>query len=85
MPQKTRRFENLHTQEGAHLHTYTHVETSHGLTTTRTLQAHLTDYIMARNRSGLSIPIAARKYKNTGDHLSDAVRHHESLTRSRIR
>ena len=44
---ETRRFENLHTQEGAHLHTYTHVETSHGLTTTRTLTAStlLTDYI----------------------------------------
>ena len=44
---ENRRFENLHTQEGAHLHTYTHVETSHGFTTTRSLTAStlLTDYI----------------------------------------
>ena len=44
---ENRRFKNLHTQEGAHLHTYTHVETSHGFTTTRTLTAStlLTDYI----------------------------------------
>ena len=44
---QTRRFENLHTQEGAHLHTYTDVQTSHGFTTTRTLTAStlLTDYI----------------------------------------
>ena len=44
---ENRRFENLHTQEGAHLHTYTDVETSHGFTTTRTLTAStlLTDYI----------------------------------------
>ncbi len=42
-----RRFENLHTQENAHLHTHTDVETSHGFTTTRTLTAStmLTDYI----------------------------------------
>ena len=42
-----RRFENLHTQENAQLHTHTDVETSHGFTTTRTLTAStmLTDYI----------------------------------------
>ena len=41
------RFENLHTQENAHLHTHTDVETSHGFITTRTLTAStlLTDYI----------------------------------------
>ena len=41
------RFENLHTQENAQLHTHTDVETSHGFTTTRTLTAStmLTDYI----------------------------------------
>ena len=44
---QTRRFENLHIQEGAHLQTHTDVETSHGFTTTRTLAAStlLTDYI----------------------------------------
>ena len=84
---ENRRFENLHTQEGAHLHTYTHVETSHGFTTTRSLTAStlLTDYIKwPGSRSGLSIPISARKYKNSGDLLADAVWHHESITRSRI-
>ena len=42
-----RRFENLHTEADAHLHTHTDVETSHGFTTTRTLTAStlLTDYI----------------------------------------
>ena len=42
-----RRFENLHTQDNAQLHTHTDVETSHGFTTTRTLTAStmLTDYI----------------------------------------
>ena len=42
-----RRFQNLHTQEGAHLDTYTEVEKAHGLTTTRTLTTStlLTDYI----------------------------------------
>ena len=44
---EARRFENLHTQQGAHINTHTHVETSHGFTTTRTLTAStlLTDYI----------------------------------------
>lgn len=44
---QARRFENLHTEEDAHLHTHTDVETSHGFTTTRTLTAStlLTDYI----------------------------------------
>ena len=44
---QVRRFENLHTEAGAHLDTYTDVETSHGFTTTRTLTAStlLTDYI----------------------------------------
>ena len=72
---ETRRFENLHTQE---------VRVDHHTHPNRKHIAHRL-HQMARNRSGLSIPIAARKYKNTGDHLSDAVRHHESLTRSRIR
>ena len=42
-----RRFQNLHTQEGAHLHTHTDVEKAHGFTTTRTLTTStlLTDYI----------------------------------------
>ena len=42
-----RRFENLHTEADAHLQTHTHVETSHGFTTTRTLTAStlLNDYI----------------------------------------
>ena len=34
-----RRFENLHTQAGAHLDRYTDVETAHGFTTTRTLRS----------------------------------------------
>ena len=44
---QARRFQNLHTQEGAHLDTHTDVQTSHGFTTTRTLTAStlLTDYI----------------------------------------
>ena len=41
------RCENRHTQENAHLHTYTDVETSHGFQKTRTLTAStlLADYI----------------------------------------
>jgi predicted transposase YbfD/YdcC len=35
---ETRRFEALHTQEGAHLDRHTAVETAHGFTTTRTLR-----------------------------------------------
>jgi predicted transposase YbfD/YdcC len=44
---EARRFENLHTQQEAHLDTHTDIETSHGFTTTRTLTAStlLTDYI----------------------------------------
>jgi len=44
---EARRFENLHTQETAHLDTHIHVETAHGFTTTRTLTAStlLNDYI----------------------------------------
>ena len=44
---EARRFDNLHTQEDAHLDTHTLVETSHGFTTTRTLTAStlLNDYI----------------------------------------
>ena len=43
---ETRRFQTLHTQAGAHLHTHTDVDTSRGLRTTRTLTAStlLTDY-----------------------------------------
>ena len=85
---ETRRFENLHTQEGAHLHTYTHVETSHGLTTTRTLTAStlLTDYIKWPGIAQVyQYQSSARKHKNSPDLLADAVWHHESLTRSRIR
>ena len=42
-----RRFENLHTEEGAHLHTHTDVEKARGYITTRTVTAStmLTDYI----------------------------------------
>ena len=42
-----RRFENLHTEDDAHLDTHTDVQTAHGFTTTRTLTAStvLTDYI----------------------------------------
>ena len=42
-----RRFENLHTQEGAHLDTHTNVEKARGYITTRTVTAStvLTDYI----------------------------------------
>jgi predicted transposase YbfD/YdcC len=44
---ENRRFENLHTEAGAHLDTHTDVQTAHGFTTTRTLTAStlLTDYI----------------------------------------
>ena len=44
---ENRRFENLHTEAGAHLDTHTDVQTTHGFTTTRTLTAStlLTDYI----------------------------------------
>ena len=44
---EARRFQNLHTQEGAHLDIYTDVETSHGFTTIRTLTAStlLTEHI----------------------------------------
>ena len=44
---QARRFQNLHSEKGAHLDTHTDVETSHGFTTTRTLTAStlLTDYI----------------------------------------
>ena len=85
---ETRRFENLHTQEGAHLHTYTHVETSHGLTTTRTLTAStlLTDYIKWPGIAQVYQYQSQRENtKTAGDLLADAVWHHESLTRSRIR
>ena len=42
-----RRFQNLHTQEGAHLDTHTDVEKARGCITTRTLRAStlLTDYV----------------------------------------
>ncbi len=42
-----RRFENLHTEEGAHLDTHTDVEKARGCITTRTVTAStvLTDYI----------------------------------------
>ena len=44
---ENRRFQTLHTEEGAHLDTHTDVDTAHGFTTTRTLTAStlLTDYI----------------------------------------
>ena len=44
---ENRRFQNLHTEAGAHLDTHTDVHTAHGFTTTRTLTAStlLTDYI----------------------------------------
>ena len=36
---ETRRFENLHTQEGAHLHTYTHGHHTHPFLSIRTALA----------------------------------------------
>ena len=44
---QARRLENLHIEADAHLQTHTYVETSHGVTTTRTLTAStlLNDYI----------------------------------------
>ena len=84
---ETRRFENLHTQEGAHLHTYTHVETSHGLTTTRTLTASTLLTITSNGPESLRFinTNLSEKTQKQPRFLADAVWHHESLTRSRIR
>ena len=59
---ETRRFENLHTQEGAHLLKH-HTGPPHAPCKHIAHRLHQ----MARNRSGLSIPIAARKHKNSPD------------------
>ena len=64
---QARRFENLHTEADAYLQTHTYVETSHGVTTTRTLTAStlLNDYIKWPGLAqGVSIPRPASQYQN---------------------